>query len=73
MQRTPRRRHTEDVKAQATALADSPGGAKAVWHLDISVRPLGNRLDPSRAGHPLSSLSSRPVGDLESAATRFGA
>ncbi|WP_155522239.1 transposase, partial [Xanthomonas translucens] len=45
MQRITRRRYTDDFKAQATALAESVGRAKAARQLDMSVKTLGNWVD----------------------------
>jgi transposase len=60
MQRITCRRYTDDFKAQAILLAESLGPAKAARQLDLSVKTLGNRLDASRAGRPLSSPSRKP-------------
>lgn len=73
MQRIPRRRYTDDFKAQAVALAESVGRAQAARQLDISVKTLGNWLDATRAGQPLSSSTRAPVSDLESELKRLRA
>lgn len=73
MQDISRRRYTDDFKAQAIALAESIGRAKAARQLDISVKTLGNWLDASRAGRPLSSPHRQPVGELDSELTRLRA
>jgi transposase len=73
MQRISRRRFTDDFKTQAVALAESIGPAKAARQLDISVKTLGNWLDASRAGRPLSSPTRAPVGELESEVARLRA
>lgn len=73
MQHIPRRRYTDDFKAQAVALAGSIGRAQAARQLDISVKTLGNWLDASRAGRPVSSPSRAPVSDLESELERLRA
>ena len=73
MQRIPRRRYTDDFKAQAVALAGSIGRAQAARQLDISVKTLGNWLDASRTGRPVSSPSRTPVNDLESELERLRA
>lgn len=73
MQRISRRHYTDDLKAQAIALAESVGRAKAARQLDMSVKTLGNWLDASRAGQPLSSPRRQPVSDLESELSRLRA
>lgn len=73
MQHISRRRYTDDFKAQAIALAESIGRAKAARQLDISVKTLGNWLDASRAGRPLSSPHRQSVGELDSELTRLRA
>jgi transposase len=73
MQRITRRRYTDDFKAQAILLAESLGPAKAARQLDMSVKTLGNWLDASRAGRPLSSPSRKPVSELESELARLRA
>jgi transposase len=50
MQHIPRRRYTDDFKAQVILLAESLGPVKAARQLDMSVKTLGNWLDASRAG-----------------------
>ena len=45
MQHIPRRRYTDDFKAQAILLAESLGPAKAARQLDMSVKTLSNWLD----------------------------
>ena len=57
MQHIPRRRYTDDFKAQAILLAESLGPAKAARQLDMSVKTLSNWLGASRAGRALSSPS----------------
>lgn len=73
MKHIPRRRYTDDFKAQAILLAESLGPAKAARQLDMSVKTLGNWLDASRAGRPLSSPSRKPVSELESELARLRA
>jgi transposase len=73
MQRITRRRYTDDFKAQATALAESIGRAKAARQMDMSVKTLGNWVDAARAGRPLSSPSRKPVGEMESELARLRA
>ena len=73
MQHITRRRYTDDFKAQAIALAESIGRAKAAQQLDMSVKTLGNWLDASRAGRPLSSPSRQPVSEMESELARLRA
>ena len=70
MQRITRRRYADDFKAQAILLTESLGPAKAARQLDMSVKTLGNWLDASRAGRPLSSPSRKPVSELESELAR---
>jgi len=65
MQRIPRRQFTDDFKAQAVALAESIGPAKAARQLDMSVKTLANWLTAARAGKPLSAPTRQPVSDLE--------
>ena len=45
MQHIPRRRYTDDFKAQAILLVQSLGPAKAARQLDMSVKTLSNWLD----------------------------
>ena len=73
MQHIPRRRYTDDFKAQAILLAESLGPAQAARQLDMSVKTLSNWLDASRAGRALSSPSRKPVGELESELARLRA
>jgi transposase len=73
MQRIPRRRYTDDYKAQAVALAESIGPAKAARQLDVSVKTLVNWLVTARAGKPLSAPSRQPVSELESELARLRA
>ena len=42
MPRIPRHQYTDDFKAQAVALAESIGPAKAARQLDMSVKTLAN-------------------------------
>lgn len=73
MQRIPRRQFTDDFKAQAIALAESIGPAKAARQLDVSVKTLANWLKAARAGKPLSAPTRQPVSELESELTRLRA
>lgn len=73
MQRISRRQFTDDFKAQAVALAESIGPAKAARQLDISAKTLANWLIASRAGKPLSSPLRRPVGEFEAELARLRA
>ncbi|WP_164972183.1 transposase [Luteimonas sp. YGD11-2] len=73
MQPVPRRRYTDDFKAQAIALAEAIGPTKAARQLDMSVKTLGNWLDASRSGRPHSSPGRKPVTDLESEVARLRA
>ena len=73
MQPITRRRYTDDFKAQAIALAESIGPAKAARQLAMSVKTLANWLDASRAGRPLSSPSREPVSEMESELARLRA
>lgn len=73
MQHITRRRYTDDFKAQAIALAESIGRAKAARQLDMSVKTLGNWLDASRAGQPLSSPSRKPIDEAQSELARLRA
>lgn len=73
MQRIPRRQYTDDFKAQAIALAESIGPAKAARQLDISVKTLANWVGNSRAGKPLSASTRQPVGELEAELARLRA
>lgn len=68
-----RRRYTDDFKAQSVELAESIGRARAARQLDMSVKTLGNWLDASRAGRPLSSSNRQPVSELESEVARLRA
>ena len=71
MQRVPRRRFTDDFKAQAVTLAESIGPAQAARQLDMSAKTLTNWLGVSRAGRPLRSPGRKPVGELESELDRL--
>ena len=73
MQPTTRRRFTDDFKAQAVALAESIGAAKAARQLDMSAKTLVNWLGASRAGHPLRSPHRTPVSEIESELARLRA
>lgn len=73
MQRITRRRYTDDFKAQAVALAESIGPAKAARQLDMSAKTLTNWLWASRASQPLSSPSRKPVSEMESELARLRA
>ncbi len=73
MQPTTRRRFTDDFKAQAVALAESIGAAKAARQLDMSAKTLANWLGASRAGHPLRSPHRTPVSEIESELARLRA
>lgn len=73
MQRITRRRFTGDFKAQAVALAESIGPAKAARQLDMSSKTLANWLGASRAGQPLGSPNRKPVSEMESELARLRA
>jgi len=73
MQRIPRRQYTDDFKAQAVALAESIGPAKAARQLDMSVKTLANWLTASRSGEPLGNATRQPVGELEAELARLRA
>lgn len=73
MQRIPRRQYTDDFKAQAVALGESIGPAKAARQLDISVKTLANWLTAARAGEPLSTPTRQPVSELEAELARLRA
>lgn len=73
MQRITRRRFTDDFKAQAVALAESLGPAKAARQLDMSDKTLANWLGASRAGQPLRSPQRKPVSEVESELARLRA
>lgn len=73
MQRITRRRYTDDFKAQAIALADAIGPAKAARQLDMSVKTLGNWQSTARAGQPLSAPGRQPVSVMESELARLRA
>ena len=73
MQHITRRRYTDDFKAQAVALAESIGPAKAARQLDMSAKTLANWLGASRAGQPLSSPRRKPVSEMESELARLRA
>lgn len=66
MQRVPKRRYTDKFNAQAIALGESIGPAKAARQLDMSVKTLENWLLAARAGKPPSSPGRAPVSDMES-------
>jgi transposase len=68
-----RRSYTEDFKIQAVALAEAVGRGEAARQLDISVKTLGNWLDASRNGLPVTSPARQPVSDLESEIARLRA
>jgi len=73
MQHISRRRYTDDFKAQAVALAESIGAAKAARQLGISAKTLANWLGASRSGQPLRSPSRKPVSEVESELARLRA
>ena len=73
MQRIPRRQYTDDFKAQAVALAESIGPAKAARQLDMSVKTLANWVGNAPAGKPLSAPTRQPVGELEAELARLRA
>ena len=73
MQRVPRRRFTDEFKAQAIVLGESIGPAKAARQLEMSVKTLENWLLGARAGKPLSAPGRAPVSDLESELARLRA
>ena len=73
MQRIPRRQYTDDFKAQAIALAESIGPAKAARQIDVSVKTLANWLTAARAGKPLSAPTRPPISELESELARLRA
>ena len=73
MQRVPKRRYTDEFKAQAIALGESIGPSKAARQLDMSVKTLENWRLAARAGKPLSSPSRVPVGAMESELARLRA
>ena len=51
----PRRRFTDDFKAQAVALSDSVGRSTAARQLGMSVKTLDNWVRAAKAGQPLTS------------------
>ena len=71
MQKFPRRRFTDDFKAQAVALSDSVGRTTAARQLGISVKTLNNWVGAAHKGQPLSSPKRQAVGDLESELSRL--
>jgi putative transposase len=73
MQRVTRRRYTDDFKAQAVALAESIGPARAARQLDVSAKSLANWLAASRVGQALRSPSRKPVTEVESELARLRA
>ena len=73
MQQIPRRRYTDDFKAQAVALAQSIGPTKAAQQLDLSVKTLANWLTAAKAVRPLSAPSRQPVSEIESELARLRA
>lgn len=73
MNESPRRRFTDDFKAQAVALSDSVGRTTAARQLGMSVKTLNNWVGLVRAGQPLASAKREPSSDLESELTRLRA
>lgn len=73
MKRIPRRQYTDDFRAQALALAESIGPAKAARQLDMSVGTLANWITIQRSGQPLKTSARQPVGELESELSRLRA
>jgi len=73
MQRISRRQFTDDFKAQAVALAESMGPAKAARQLGISAKTLANWLAATRTGKPLSAPTRPPISELESELSRLRA
>ena len=72
-QHASRRRYTDDVKAQAVALAESIGPAQAARRLDLSAKTLANWLAAARSGKPPGSPSRLPVSGIESELARLRA
>jgi transposase len=71
MNKSPRRRFTDDFKAQAVALSDSVGRTTAARQLGMSVKTLTNWVGATRAGQPLSSAGRTPASELESELARL--
>lgn len=73
MKRIPPRRYTDDFRAQALALAESMGPAKAARQLDMSAKTLENWVTIHRKGQPLKRSARQPVSELESELSRLRA
>lgn len=73
MNKPPRRRFTDDFKAQAVALSDSVGRTNAARQLGMSVKTLNNWVGAVRAGQPLTSPKREAAGDTESELCRLRA
>jgi len=73
MHKQPRRRFTDDFKAQAVTLSDSVGRTTAARQLGMSAKTLANWVAIGRAGQPLTSAKRQPVGELEGELSRLRA
>ena len=73
MNKPPRRRFTDDFKAQAVALSDSVGRTTAARQLGMSVKTLSNWVGAVRGGQPLTSAKRESASDLESELSRLRA
>lgn len=73
MKRIPPRRYTDDFRAQALALAESIGPAKAARQLDMSSKTLENWVTSQRKGQPLKRSARQPVSEMESELSRLRA
>lgn len=73
MHKQPRRRFTDDFKAQAVTLSDSVGRTTAARQLGMSPKTLANWVAAGRAGQPLTSAKRQPVGELEGELSRLRA
>ena len=71
MHKVPRRRFTDDFRAQAVTLAESLGPAVAARKLDISVKTLHNWVSGRACGVASAGKRRAPVTELEAELSRL--
>lgn len=73
MNKPPRRRFTDDFKAQAVILSNSVGRTTAARQLGMSVKTLDNWVGEARAGRPVSSAKRTSASEAECELARLRA
>jgi transposase len=73
MSKTPRRRFTDDFKAQAVSLSNSVGRTTAARQLGMSVKTLARWVGAANAGQPLTSPKRTAITEVESELARLRA